>query len=467
MDILRHQGGTVPLISGKLPSLKQQSNAFTWTTKYRAALKNYYGYAPEDSLGTTGSNSYVYFLSDTPNTARVDWGDGTVEELEFTYLDEDYKYGLLFRSMNDEHYNIKTDGSYSNFFTKADGTTYSGFAPHIYSDGNVNTERTVSIIFEADVKSFVVYACTMAKFPTFSCDTLEEIRLEYINLDSLIDDIPIDIFKYVPNLKILSLDALFSTPITTIPSSMFTLTKLEEVRMYKNFYMYDIDACGIRNISKLKKLKSLSIGACSLPKYIKEFNDLPLLESLNITSYQNYRDFKVDGSPSFEEVDAINPSIRNLILFHSENTNQRKSISDIDLSGKGLEYLTAFWMRDLQNITDTKMPDYILEMRSLGTISFILTALSQTAADKIVNAFYDMVTEWEYSTMGETALDGKRNQFYGLTVEWQTSSGQTNAMPSGTLQAPSEFVQGVSNGNPSTPMEKVYVLVANYNMNFT
>lgn len=60
--------------------------------------------------------------------------------------------------------------------------------------------------------------------------------------------------------------------------------------------------------------------------------------------------------------------------------------------------------------------------------------------------------------MSQTASDGNRNQFYKLTLDLYAAVAPTNKRPSGVYQAPDGFVKGVSNGNPTTPMEKVYVL---------
>ena len=96
-------------------------------------------------------------------------------------------------------------------------------------------------------------------------------------------------------------------------------------------------------------------------------------------------------------------------------------------------------------------------MRDGGT--FINT---QERADTFVNTFYDKIMSWSYITMSQTASDGNRNQFYKLTLDLYTSAAPTNKRPSGVYQAPEGFVKGVSNGNPTTPMEKVYVLTNNY-----
>lgn len=111
------------------------------------------------------------------------------------------------------------------------------------------------------------------------------------------------------------------------------------------------------------------------------------------------------------------------------------------------------------------LPDWLYEVREfrIWTLSdygkFINT---QERADTFVNTFYDKIMSWSYITMSQTASDGNRNQFYKLTLDLYTSAAPTNKRPSGVYQAPEGFVKGVSNGNPTTPMEKVYVLTNNY-----
>lgn len=73
--------------------------------------------------------------------------------------------------------------------------------------------------------------------------------------------------------------------------------------------------------------------------------------------------------------------------------------------------------------------------------------------------FYEICN---YITKSQTASDGKRNQYYGLRIDWRI----LDPTPSGTYQAPSGFELGVQDGNPATPMEKIYVLENNYKQNF-
>ena len=72
------------------------------------------------------------------------------------------------------------------------------------------------------------------------------------------------------------------------------------------------------------------------------------------------------------------------------------------------------------------------------------------------------MTNWEQVTMTSKLKNGKRNQFYGLSINMWSSGYPYDYRPSGTYQAPSGFVKGVNNGNPTTPMEKIYVMQNNY-----
>lgn len=100
----------------------------------------------------------------------------------------------------------------------------------------------------------------------------------------------------------------------------------------------------------------------------------------------------------------------------------------------------------------------------MTVISGYMALRSLDRTDLFVNNFYEYIMGWDSITMSGNASDGKRNQFYGLRVDIYASSYKSNHYrPSGIFQAPSGFVKGVSNGNPQTPMEKIYVLTNNYN----
>ena len=116
-----------------------------------------------------------------------------------------------------------------------------------------------------------------------------------------------------------------------------------------------------------------------------------------------------------------------------------------------------------RNVVLDPLPDYWYEYRSATSLNICESLRTQQRADDFVDLFYDFVTNWEQITMSQTAKDGKRNQWYNFTVAYLDPTGNSpNRIPSGLYVAPEGFVEGVSNGNPQTPMEKIYVLMKNY-----
>ena len=112
------------------------------------------------------------------------------------------------------------------------------------------------------------------------------------------------------------------------------------------------------------------------------------------------------------------------------------------------------------------LPEYVKEMRSMTNVVIAGAIFIQSKADDFVNAWYDYMINWSEATMSSNAADGLRNQFYGVAVSaYDINAGSKR--PSGVLQAPSGFSQGQSNGNPTTPMEKIYVLTNNYKQVWT
>jgi hypothetical protein len=107
-------------------------------------------------------------------------------------------------------------------------------------------------------------------------------------------------------------------------------------------------------------------------------------------------------------------------------------------------------------------------MRALTVLWLDESLDIQSDADEFWDSLYRLATEWEYNSLSSTASDGKRNHFYGLSLHYRTSSNNHyNLLPTGSYQAPEGFIKGSANGNPATPMEKLYVLKNNYNMKFT
>ena len=205
-----------------------------------------------------------------------------------------------------------------------------------------------------------------------------------------------------------------------------------------------------RRFSEWKNLTEFNFNWCNIPSYDPAFNSIPAV-GINIISDRN-------NIPVFDEVDKVGDD-KASVDFMGNGSSWKQDL----VGGKLNKIQRAYCSSSTVPVDD--LPDYLYEIREFRVWNlrnggrFINT---QERADTFVNTFYDKMMSWDYITMSQTASDGNRNQFYKLTLDLYAAVDPTNKRPSGVYQAPDGFVKGASNGNPTTPMEKVYVLTNNY-----
>lgn len=205
-----------------------------------------------------------------------------------------------------------------------------------------------------------------------------------------------------------------------------------------------------RRFSEWKNLTNFNFNWCNIPSYDPAFNSIPAA-GISIISDRN-------NIPVFDEVDKVGDD-KESVTFMASGSSWKQDL----VGGKLNKIHNMYCSSSVVPVDD--LPDWLYEVREfrIWTLCddgrFINT---QERADTFVNTFYDKIMSWSYITMSQTASDGNRNQFYKLTLDLYTAVTPTNKRPSGVYQAPEGFVKGVSNGNPTTPMEKVYVLTNNY-----
>lgn len=443
------------------------SNKFVWFTTWDRALRNYYtddyNYVP-DPVVDNPYNTFVEFRSRKPGMANVDWGDGIKEQFPMTKVQGQDNYRIIFRSLAIQH---KKNPNTTWWFRKEDGSQYVPIDNHAYADGRRDVQRAVSIDFTCDIYYANIQICKMTAFPIVDIPGLETLIVSHTMYAN--DGIPVDKLSRSKKLTYISLENV-GARMTAMPKAITSKTEVYYLSMFNMLDLRDIESSGIRNIKNMKKLNTLNLSSCYLDRYIKEFNDLPGLRELRIspgpTDMWNY--FDLNTVPSFE-VDKINPTITTFSFLEDWMTSQRRTgWNDDNMSGRGLEYITAFSAFSSNSLNMDKLPDYIYEMRSITWFDVNASTHSQKRSDDFVNSFYDLVVGWDQITMASVAKDGERNQFYGLAVSmYRSLYPDENQRPSGTEQAPEGFVKGQSNGSPATPMEKIYVLKNNYAQKWT
>lgn len=425
---------------------------WSWHGRYSDDTESWVPPATGSSYNTT-----TEFRAKVPFVVTVDYGDGTVEQhSSVAYGSSSYgNYIIAFR-----HYLTEVYDNADEYFP------YETIPPHHYADDDENTVRTVTLEFSEDITSISWTYAWCEGLPV-----LEFPELEYLSLytDSSVKDIPMDMFSHIPNLVELSLQSMRSAD-TVIPESLWTMTNLKTLQMEGVFInCTDIDSSGIRNIAKLQNLTGFtSAGQVWDGTYLKEYNEMPNLTSLSsypTSNTINKTGVPVNDMPVMSEVEEINQNLRYYNYIHDFQTSYSRTAWPVHLSGYGWSHILTINMYCAYNVEYDPMPAYWHEHRAATNINF--RECTRSDADKVeelIKAFYEFVTGWEYITMSSTAGDGLRNQWYGMTVGYRTAtSNNPNAQPEGLYLPTDGFVQGESNGNPTTSMERIYVLEKNYN----
>lgn len=438
-------------------------NRTTVFTKFNYAIQNYYSddinYIP-NPIETSDYNCYITFYTREPGNVVVDWGDGNVETFKLMKVNSD-SYIAAWRSLNIDYRKnpAAIGGGWGLGVDQDTGQYIRPYPNHHYADNIIDKDRHFTLTFDVAVYSASFNTTIHNAFPILEMPSLESLNMQD---NKNIREIPYNRISKLKKLKSLTLGRLGGV-LQYIPDSMFELTELTNLNFSVLFNLSNIDSSNIRKISKLKKLKGLDLSASWLPQYIIEFNDLNELVNLNINT-----NVLPDSQPRFDEVTQINQNLKNLSYMGSGWLNGRSRTNWADwISGKGIGNITNFDASYNSTLVLT-FPDYIKnEMRSLSSFYMINSMPTQDRADTFVNNLYDYITGWTQITMSSLAKDGKRNQFYGLDININSvSEPSNNTRPSGIERAPAGFVKGVSNGTPTTPMERIYVLKNNYNQSW-
>lgn len=445
----------------RIPS--PDTNKTTIFTTFNYAFQNYYSndfnYIP-NPIVSSDYNCYIALYSREPGNVTVDWGDGNIETFKMRKV-SNTSYIASWRTLNVDYRKnpASTGGGWSLGIDQETGEYIRPYPNHHYADNDIDKERSISMQFTCDIISASFNTTVHHSFPIIEMTTLESLSFSD---NKYIMEIPYSRISKLKNLKTLYLNRLGGT-LQYIPDAIFNMTMLTSLTLSGIVNLSNIDSSNIRKISNLKNLVNLSLNATWLPQYIKEFNDLPKLTTLDIAP-----NYLPDINPGFDEVTQINQNLISLNYMGSGWISGRNRTNwATQISGKGIEKLQSLDASYSPLLTWT-LPNYIKnEMRSLSSFSIVYCTPTVARADEFVNNFYTYITGWTQITMNGIAKDGKRNQFYGLYINmWGASEPTANSRPSGIEQAPSGFVKGVSNGNPTTPMEKIYVMQNNYAHNW-
>ena len=401
-------------------------------------------YIPDPIISVDAFNRSLRFSTRKPGFVDVDWGDGTKNQYPLVKMPDGF-YRIVFRSLDIEYKKNPDDTVW--WYKKEDGSQYIPVPPHKYSDIR---RREVTMRFSNVIDGdFNMDGIVLHEFPITNLPDITYFAMVRSVLKN--GNIPYDRISKSVNLRNIQMGAFSHSGVwSNWPEGFLNMKNLRYFGCNSVFNFVDDPDSNWRRLSEWKNLTEFNFNWCNIPSYDPAFNSIPAV-GISIISNRN-------NIPVFDEVDKVGDD-KASVDFMGNGSSWKQDLA----GGKLNKIQRAYCSSSTVPVDD--LPDYLYEIREFrvwnlydrGT--FINT---QERADTFVNTFYDKMMSWDYITMSQTASDGNRNQFYKLTLDLYAAAAPTNKRPSGVYQAPDGFVKGVSNGNPTTPMEKVYVLTNNY-----
>lgn len=400
-------------------------------------------YVPDPVVNFGDFNRNFNISSSKPGFVNVDWGDGTKDQYPLTKNGSVYR--IIFRSLDIEW--RKNPDATTWWFKKEDGSQYIPIPPHKYDSVQ---KREVTMTFSNVIDSdFSLDGIVLDQFPLINLPDISYLNMTRSVLKN--GDIPYDRILNSQNVANIQMGS-FSHPGVwdNWPEGFLKMKRLKYFGCNSVFNFADNPDSNWRRFSEWENLTEFNFNWCNIPSYDPAFNSIPAV-GINIISDRN-------NIPVFDEVDKVGDN-KLVVNFMANGSSWKQDLVGGKLNRIHETYCTS------GTVPVDDLPDWLYEVREFRKWNmadggkFINT---QDRADAFVNTFYDKVMSWDYITMSQVASDGNRNQFYKLVLNLYIASSPTNKRPSGVYQAPEGFVKGVGNGNPTTPMEKVYVLTNNY-----
>lgn len=398
-------------------------------------------YVPDPVIDSGDFNRNFNMSSSKPGFVNVDWGDGTKDQYPLTKNGSVYR--IIFRSLDIEW--KKNPDATTWWFKKEDGSQYIPIPPHKYDSVQ---KREVTMTFSNVIDSdFSLDGIVLDQFPLMNLPDISYLNMTRSVLKN--GDIPYDRISNSLNIVNIQMGS-FSHPgvWSNWPEGFLKMKRLKYFGCNSVFNFADNPDSNWRRFSEWENLTDFNFNWCNIPSYDPAFDSIPAT-GINIISNRN-------NIPRFDEVDKVGDN-KVRVYFMSSGSSWKQ-----DLVGGKLNKIHETYCHS-GTVPVDDLPDYLYEVREFRRWDLLNDFITtQERADTFVNTFYDKMMSWDYITMSQVASDGNRNQFYGLSLLLYEPAYPTNKRPSGVYQAPEGFVKGVSNGNPTTPMEKVYVLANNY-----
>lgn len=475
MDLI---GDIIPMVNGACTNSTQttlvRKLTFYVTTAREFFLLNRYG-----SHGSVDNTSKEYIKYDPNGYVCCDENDylelrsPVSFELDINW-DDNSEIEHVVATKSGSFYYVRWYSYDSDYYRKFTGNGTDGqkdilipnwaFRNHIFQ--GTKKEHVVTMTFTKGYIDFIyAYYLVFGKYPLFEMPELTTIDTQACPCDV----VNTDRFLYCPNLTTLGLSS--GSKYDKYPNSLWQLTKLKN--LYINSFVSDrnADNNGIRNIVKLKNLVNLTMPD-GVDRYIKEFNELPNIRYIKISQDGDTSNVKTIFSK--DGITKINP---NLYQLNPLSCWQDYTDTDMDIvTGtcfneiEDLSHITVlpvfFQIPKGKKIIIPEWMDRTFNFKNLDWRKIFgqdRIDRKPTTIDLAIESLYEHTKQFGYNqNYIDGPYKGKRNPWYNLKLIAYSQIQPVSYRPTGIYQEPTGFEKGVSDGNPTSPMEMLYVLVNNY-----
>lgn len=477
MDLI---GDIIPMVNGACTN-STQTTLVRKLTFYVTTAREFFLLNRNGSHGSVDNTSKEYIKYD-PNGYNCCDNNDYLElrspvsfELDINW-DDNSEIEHVVATKSGSFYYVRWYSYDSDYYRKYTGNGTDGqkdvlipnwaFRNHIFQ--GTKKEHVVTMTFTKGYIDYIyAYYLIFGKYPLFEVPELTTIDTS----ECPCDIINTDRFLYCPNLTTLGLRSAISSKYDIYPNSLWQLTKLKN--LYIDSFVSDrnADNNGIRNIVKLKNLVNLTIHG-GVDRYIKEFNELPNIRYIKISQDGDTSNIKTIFSK--DGITKINPNLYQLnpLSFWQDATDTDMDIvtgtcfNEIEDLSHITVLPTFFQIPKGKKIIIPEWMDRTFNFKSLdwGKI-FGQDRIDRkpTTIDLAIESLYEHTKQFGYNqNYVDGPYKGKRNPWYNLKLTAYSQSQPVSYRPTGIYQEPTGFEKGVSDGNPTSPMEMLYVLVNNY-----
>lgn len=433
MSVFLYGNNVVGTANGKIRGVNSANLSFE--VEGTAFLQWYYNpNNPTAAPSASQPNGYLYFKSTTPNSATINYADGTVETHQF-YLYSGAYY-LAFSSQNGYPANtvIQNFNPQSNHIFNDSYTGIRGVNINISNPSGITEIKSLVVLFQKTLSSELA--------------NLSNIQVLNFSYTLYLTEFPYSwiLLKKLTSLTLIriSVDLLLQ-----FPASFTGISSLSQLLINGVFDFSDLDASNARKIGLYGgSLTTLAVSASQMNDLPSEWGNLTGLTSFSISS-QGWVDV-----PS--NINLMSPTITTLVLGGYSFNSTMTGWGDFS----NLVNVFTLTITAITNLSYV-IPSWFNSLTKIKTINCYLSFDSQEGSDGWANNMYDFITINASMTPGSTPF---RNMIINA---YSSSSPNSNPRPSGFYQMPEGYVQGSSNGTPVSPLEKVWVMENQYGHSWT